>query len=326
MKKTQWHPIFAQLLRPRVEKHFEMLLNVAVGEMPREADILLLRRISTGVMPFQGLWRHLTPWNVFEFKGPTVSPRRGDVDALVELGLGINRKLNEDRQQAGQPILDPSDVSFWYLANHLGRRILRDFRQTLGELEVVSTGVQCCEVLVSYPEAWISGRGVARGEDDTRKLPHRQSSIWRGGRGSGGRIRGRVRGRRAYRFVMDYGKFGPEVVAPENLEGDWSDGHDEAQAFWDRCQRSGRDSRPEGDHRRGGGEARDRRGCAERVLNELGPRDLGVLNELGAGGNPRSELFGRAATQVSSANSDRRKSFRRAFSPAERRKLKELLK
>jgi hypothetical protein len=164
MKKTQWHPIFAQLLRPRVEKHFEMQLNVSVGELPREADILLLRRTSTGVMPFQGLWRHLTPWNVFEFKGPTVSPRRGDVEALVELGLGINRKLNEDRHQAGQPILDPSDVSFWYLANHLGRSILRDFRLTLGELEAVSAGVWRCEVM-RRTVFLISGRELPVEED-----------------------------------------------------------------------------------------------------------------------------------------------------------------
>ena len=166
--KTQWHPIFAQLLRPRVEKHFEMQLNVAVGELPREADILLLRRISTGIMPFQGLWRHLTPWNILEFKGPTVSPRRGDIDALVELGLGINRKLNEDRQQNGQPIIDPSDVSFWYLANHLGRRILRDFRLTLGELEAVSAGVWRCQVL-RRTVFLISGRELPV-EDDTLPL------------------------------------------------------------------------------------------------------------------------------------------------------------
>ncbi len=165
MKKTQWHPIFAQLLRPRVEKHFEMQLNVAVGELPREADILLPEAaLPLGVLPFQGLWRNLTPWNVFEFKGPTVSPRRGDVEALVELGLGINRKLNEDRQQAGQPILDPADVSFWYLANHLGRTILRDFRQTLGELEAVSAGVWRCGVM-RRTIFLISGRELPVEED-----------------------------------------------------------------------------------------------------------------------------------------------------------------
>src|SRR5207244_1789004 len=83
---------------------------------------------------------------------------------LVELGLGINRKLNEDRRETGQSILDPSEVSFWYLANHLGRSILRDFRQTLGELEVVSPGIWRCEVM-RRAVFLISGRDLPVEED-----------------------------------------------------------------------------------------------------------------------------------------------------------------
>jgi hypothetical protein len=87
---TQWHPIFAQLLRPAVE---ELQTTVPVGDAPREADFVLLRRIASGATPFRGLWRHLTAWNIFEFKGPKLAPRRGDADLLVELGLGIDRRL-----------------------------------------------------------------------------------------------------------------------------------------------------------------------------------------------------------------------------------------
>jgi hypothetical protein len=59
MKKKQWHPVFAQLLRPVVESHYEVRTNVPVGDVPREADILLLRRISSTPHPFTGLWRDL---------------------------------------------------------------------------------------------------------------------------------------------------------------------------------------------------------------------------------------------------------------------------
>ncbi len=147
MKRTQWHPIFAKLLRPLVEKHFEMPLNVPVGEMPARSRHSPPAPDHHGRISFQGLWRNLTPWNVLEFKGPTVSPRPGDLESLIELGLGINRRLNEERAGQGLSLLDPSDVSFWYLANRLGRSILRDFRRTVGELEVIGPGVWRCVVL-----------------------------------------------------------------------------------------------------------------------------------------------------------------------------------
>ena len=118
-----------------------MRTGVPVGDAPRQADLVLLRRTSAGVPPFTGLWRWLTAWNVLEFKGPTVSARVDDLDALLELGLGIHRHLNEESAKQRQPQVGRPDVSFWYLANHLGRRFLRDARDLLGELEVLAEGV-----------------------------------------------------------------------------------------------------------------------------------------------------------------------------------------
>lgn len=57
----QWHPLFARLVREQLEAYFQVLTNVPVGDTPREADMLLLRRTSSGELPFRGLWRHLTP-------------------------------------------------------------------------------------------------------------------------------------------------------------------------------------------------------------------------------------------------------------------------
>src|SRR5919108_5142355 len=110
-RKRQWHPVFAELLRPLVESHYEVQTNVPVGDAPREADILLLRRRRPGRPPFTGLWRDLTTWNVLEFKGPTVSPRDEDLESLFEVGLGIHRRLNEERSQEQQPLLGPEEVS-----------------------------------------------------------------------------------------------------------------------------------------------------------------------------------------------------------------------
>lgn len=39
---TQWHPIFAKLLRPLLEGYYDVQTNVAVGDVPREADVVLV--------------------------------------------------------------------------------------------------------------------------------------------------------------------------------------------------------------------------------------------------------------------------------------------
>jgi hypothetical protein len=93
------------------------------------------------------LWRWLTDWNVLEFKGPTVSARVGDLDSLAELGLGVHRRLNEQRSGGRRPLVDRPAVSFWYLAPRLGRRFLRDAATLLGPLEQLGEGVWRTAVL-----------------------------------------------------------------------------------------------------------------------------------------------------------------------------------
>lgn len=39
---SQWHPLFAELVR-LLQDYFEVQTNVAVGDLPREADIVLER-------------------------------------------------------------------------------------------------------------------------------------------------------------------------------------------------------------------------------------------------------------------------------------------
>ena len=127
--KKQWHPVFAELFRLAT---------------CREADFVLLRRTHPGQLPVAGLWRNLTPWNVLEFKGPTVSPRDEDLELLIELGLGIHRRLNDKQVKQGQPTLGPEALSLWFLANRLGRRLLRNWGRRLTGLEPHGPGVWRC--------------------------------------------------------------------------------------------------------------------------------------------------------------------------------------
>jgi hypothetical protein len=145
--KRQWHPVFARLLRPLVEEYYEVRTNVAVGEAPREADIVLLQRTSTERPPFTGHWRYLTVWNVLEYKGPTVAARPGHLERLIELGLGIHRRLNEEREVQEQPLIPRGEVSFWYLANRIGRRFFADARAALGPLTEEGPGLWRCTLL-----------------------------------------------------------------------------------------------------------------------------------------------------------------------------------
>jgi hypothetical protein len=144
---TQWHPIFAQLLRPAVEAYYEVQTTVPVGDAPREADFVLLRRTAPSAPPFRGLWRHLTTWNILEFKGPSVVARRGDVDLLVELGLGIDRRLRAPGPRKKRGPIPRGEASFWYLANRLGQRFMQDAADALGSLESLGPGLWRSRVL-----------------------------------------------------------------------------------------------------------------------------------------------------------------------------------
>jgi hypothetical protein len=142
----QWHPIFAQLLRPLVQDYYEVSTDLPVGDLPRQADIVLLRR--TAPAPFVGIWRHLSTWNVLEFKGPSDDPALRDLDSLLEVGLGIDRKLNEERRQQGQALLERAEVSWWYLANHLGQRFRAEAQRVLGGApEALGEGLWRCPAL-----------------------------------------------------------------------------------------------------------------------------------------------------------------------------------
>jgi hypothetical protein len=141
----QWHPLFAHLLRPLLQEHYHIQTDVPVGDLPREADIVLVRRVSARPPSFHGIWRHLRRWNVLEFKGPTDSPALRDLDLLLEVGLGIERRLNEERARQGDRPLDRAEVSYWYLANHVGQRFCGEVERLLGQaLEGVGEGLWRC--------------------------------------------------------------------------------------------------------------------------------------------------------------------------------------
>jgi hypothetical protein len=158
-RKKQWHPVFAELLRPVVESHYELETNVSVSDVPRQADFVLLRRRRAGLLPAASLWSNLTTWNVLEFKGPTVSPRIEDHSLLVELGLGIHHRLNEEKAKRRARTLGPEETALWYLANRLGRRLLHVWEWRLRELRLQRPGIWRSTVL-GHPLFLVSGNDL----------------------------------------------------------------------------------------------------------------------------------------------------------------------
>ncbi len=155
----QWHPIFAESLRALLQDFFQT--NVPLGDAPREADIVLLQRTSDQPTRFRGLWRHLTTWNVLEFKGPSFAACLSDPSLLIELGLGIHRRLNVERRRQKLLHRMPEDACFWYVVGIMGRRVVARARQRFGHLEEIETGLWRSQVLqhlvfLIYSEAFAS--------------------------------------------------------------------------------------------------------------------------------------------------------------------------
>jgi hypothetical protein len=55
----QWHPIFAHLLRPLMQDYYEVRTDVPVGDLPRQADLVLLRRTAPAPFLHPNLWEEV---------------------------------------------------------------------------------------------------------------------------------------------------------------------------------------------------------------------------------------------------------------------------
>lgn len=106
-----------------------------------------------------------------EFKGPTVSARVQDLDLLVELGLGIHRRLQGDKDQREEARISRAEFSLWYLTSRMGSRFLRQAESLLGSLETLEDGIRGTE---SAYTATGTHRGCADGVVQTlRRLAER---------------------------------------------------------------------------------------------------------------------------------------------------------
>jgi hypothetical protein len=128
---TQWHPVFVKLLGLLLNDFYEIQPEISVSDLPRRADLLVIRRQATEQPPFEGLWTHLNDWNVMEFKGPTDRAEEDDLDLLMHVGAGITYRFNQERQTREEPRLANRQISLWFLAPSLGDTFLDQARVRL---------------------------------------------------------------------------------------------------------------------------------------------------------------------------------------------------
>ena len=156
---NQWHPVFAHLLRSVLEDAYDVQTDVPVGDLPRRADIVLIRRLAKAIRTFHGIWRHLSPLNVLEVKGGTESARIRDIALLVEVGLGIARRLRRQMRQQEQKPFANWEISFWYLAATFGKRFPADAEELVGKLDELDPGIYRGRLL-GHPILFVRGRTV----------------------------------------------------------------------------------------------------------------------------------------------------------------------
>jgi hypothetical protein len=83
---------------------------------------------------------------------------------LIELGLGIDRRLNAERVRHRQRFVKESEVSFWYIANKLGPRFRQSAERRLRGVEACGPGVWRGAVL-DYPCLLVSTADLPVDED-----------------------------------------------------------------------------------------------------------------------------------------------------------------
>jgi len=124
--RTQWDPLVAESLKLLLDEYYEIETEVPVSELPRKVDLLVIHRQKGAQPHFEGLWSHLTDWNILKYKGPNDTPHDDDLERLVHVGTGLTYKLNENLPVASPKRLPVHRVSFWYIAPSLSQPFIAE--------------------------------------------------------------------------------------------------------------------------------------------------------------------------------------------------------
>jgi hypothetical protein len=114
----QWHTLFGHLLKLQLTPHFQVDCEQQSSELPRKADVLVVRKRARAALPYRGLWTHLTAVNVMEYKSPEVWANAWMLTRLAHVGTGFAYRYHE---QPHPELTDftPEQLSLWLLIPRL---------------------------------------------------------------------------------------------------------------------------------------------------------------------------------------------------------------
>ena len=118
-----WHPYLADLLRRHCGQVLEVQETVTLGDLPLEADLLLIRRDPAQELPFP--YNFLGQYTLVEYKSPDDT---ADQAALVQLESYGLLWLQRARQ------IQRSGLTLWLVASRISQNV-----STAGGAEVVQT-------------------------------------------------------------------------------------------------------------------------------------------------------------------------------------------
>lgn len=109
-----WHPFLAELLRQDYGDRLIVEEEVSLGDMPLRADLLLIRRDSSVVLPFPFCF--LGTRTLVEYKSPDDRATQDDLVQLEIYGLMYAQR---------ERIVSRQDLTLWLMASHFAERLSR---------------------------------------------------------------------------------------------------------------------------------------------------------------------------------------------------------
>ncbi len=125
-----WHPFLAEMLRLSYADRLDVRENLPLGDLPLEADLLLIRRDPAAPLPYP--LDFLGPTTLVEFKSPTDTADQAALEQLEIYGLRYVRREGLARRD---------DLTLWLMASQVAENVSRPGKAELTGARAVGPGV-----------------------------------------------------------------------------------------------------------------------------------------------------------------------------------------
>ncbi|HKI32472.1 MAG TPA: hypothetical protein VKA46_11430 [Gemmataceae bacterium] len=143
-----WHPFLAEMLRLSYADRIIIQEQLPLGDLPLEADLLLLRRDPKVVLPFP--LEHLGQRTLVEFKSPDDTADQAALEQLEIYGMLYVRR---------ERLRQRSDLTLWLMASRFAANVSQPGLAEVVGVEQVGPGVSR-GTLDGFPTVLVDLQGV----------------------------------------------------------------------------------------------------------------------------------------------------------------------